>query len=106
MAARAAGIAVGERGSFGVQLQNLACDVVDLCEFFMAHGSPRAACVIASSASGGPHPTPLRRAFHQLAQAAALAMQADALPSLGCSGHRGYECGVAAQHLRAVSAKP
>ncbi|HMR09104.1 MAG TPA: class I SAM-dependent methyltransferase [Polyangiaceae bacterium] len=57
--------------------------VAELCEFFMRHGSPRAACVIATAASGGPHAAPLRRAFYQLAQVAAQAVQPGAPPSLG-----------------------
>ncbi len=51
-----------------------ANSVAELAEFFMQHGSPRAACVVATAASGGPHPPVLRRAFYQLAQSAAQAV--------------------------------
>ena len=57
--------------------------VAELCEFFMRHGSARAACVIATAASDGPHAAPLRDAFHQLARAAAQAVQPGAPPSAG-----------------------
>lgn len=45
--------------------------VADLAEFFMTHGSARAACVIATAAAAGPHPPDMRAAFQRLAQATA-----------------------------------
>lgn len=45
--------------------------VAEMSEFFVQHGSPRAAGVIAMAASVGPHPPELKHAFRELARVAA-----------------------------------
>ncbi len=55
------------RPAFPVHTASVVCDLV---EFFVEHGAPRAARVIATAAAAGPHDGDLRGKFRQLARAA------------------------------------